>query len=314
MGVLDATSATAGDALEILSVALLDEQRATVNEIRHLAGELGIGLGWHYLLDLAWILARLGKPPETVLDAGAGTGIIQWYLADRGARVISVDRAPRRNLPSRFRKRFRVRGLRPLDLAPLPSAPEALVRAAVRTGRRLPAALVALRHGYRGRSPAPAPSPRASRGAAIGEVIVYDQDLRDLADIETDSIDAIVSVSSLEHNTPENLEAVVAELLRVLRPGGRLIATLGASGGADWYHEPSQGWCYSEATLRRVFGLSDEVTSNYARFDELLGELRANAELRDNLAAFYFSSGANGMPWGKWDPTYQSVGVCKAKV
>ena len=31
------------------------------------------------------------------------------------------------------------------------------------------------------------------------------------------------------------------------------------------------------------------------------------------LAAFYARSGDNGMPWGKWDPQYQPVGVCKVK-
>jgi len=36
-------------------------------------------------------------------------------------------------------------------------------------------------------------------------------------------------------------------------------------------------------------------------------------ELRDHLAEFYFLSGDNGMPWGKWDPQYQPVGVCKVK-
>ena len=35
--------------------------------------------------------------------------------------------------------------------------------------------------------------------------------------------------------------------------------------------------------------------------------------VRDNLARFYFQSGDNGMPWGKWDPQYQSVGVRKIK-
>jgi hypothetical protein len=42
-------------------------------------------------------------------------------------------------------------------------------------------------------------------------------------------------------------------------------------------------------------------------------KLRACTELRENLASFYFRSGENGMPWGKWDPQYQSVGVLKVK-
>ncbi len=30
-----------------------------------------------------------------MLDAGAGTGVLQWYLAQQGAAVISVDRMSR---------------------------------------------------------------------------------------------------------------------------------------------------------------------------------------------------------------------------
>jgi hypothetical protein len=42
--------------------------------------------------------------------------------------------------------------------------------------------------------------------------------------------------------------------------------------------------------------------------------LITNAELKNNLASFYFKSGENGMPWGEWNPEYQPVGVCKVKV
>ena len=47
--------------------------------------------------------------------------------------------------------------------------------------------------------------------------------------------------------------------------------------------------------------------------DWVRGMVAVRAELRDNLASFYFRSGDNGMPWGKWDPQYQPVGVCKVK-
>jgi SAM-dependent methyltransferase len=60
-------------------------------------------------------------------------------------------------------------------------------------------------------------------------VIIYNQDLQSLADVPTASLDAIVAISALEHNTPEGLVCVVAELMRVLKPGGALLATLGAA-------------------------------------------------------------------------------------
>ena len=105
---------------------------------------------------------------------------------------------------------------------------------------------------------------------------------------------------------------MIAELLRVLRPGGRLIATVGASNSEDWFHEPSRGWCFTERTLRSVFDLSADCPSNFGEYDELMADLIACRELADNLAPFYFRSGNNGMPW-TLNPVYQSVGVVKMK-
>ena len=99
----------------------------------------------------------------------------------------------------------------------------------------------------------------------------------------------------------------------MLRPGGRLIATLGAAKHQDWFHEPSKGWCYTEATLRDIFDLSDDCPSNYEHYDDLFESLRDCAESRDNLADFYSKSGNNGMPRRTWDPKYQPVGVVKVK-
>ncbi len=46
--------------IEILSVDLLDENRERVIKLTHLARKLRLEFGWHYLLDLTWILKQLG--------------------------------------------------------------------------------------------------------------------------------------------------------------------------------------------------------------------------------------------------------------
>ena len=48
--------------IEILSVDLLDEFSDLVDAIRHRASGLGIQLGWHYDLDLAWIVSQFEDP------------------------------------------------------------------------------------------------------------------------------------------------------------------------------------------------------------------------------------------------------------
>lgn len=56
------------------------------------------------------------------------------------------------------------------------------------------------------------------------------------------------------------------------------------------------------------------MPSNYSQKDILFEKLKEqNNELHKKLAPFYFKSGDNGMPWGKWDPQYQPVGVVKIK-
>lgn len=283
------------EVIEILPVTLLDEQRPTVEALRSLAAELRLDFGWHYLLDLSWIISRLGVVQgKRIIDAGAGTGILQWYLAKQGAAVLSIDRGSRADLPLRFRRRYRVRGLRG---APTPDLNpwSATFRAGKFTtqARELAANLLS--------------SP------AAGEVVIYNQDLADLVDLPDNSVDAVVAVSALEHNPPENLPSVVQELTRVLKPGGVLLATLGAAREQDWYHTPSAGWNYTAGSLRKIFNLPADTPDNYARYDELFQALKDCTELRERLARFYFKSGDNGMPWGKWDPQYQPVGVCKVK-
>jgi 2-polyprenyl-3-methyl-5-hydroxy-6-metoxy-1,4-benzoquinol methylase len=287
--------------IELLSVALLEQYRQQVADLRKLARSLRLELGWHYLLDITWILGELGPlQGKRILDAGAGTGLLQWFLAQNGAEVISVDRLSRAALPLRFRARFHVAGLRSQDLL----SPSLALRAQWDKNLRWKSRLSAQARELLGMA-------HLRRGS--GRVIIYNQDLSNLNDLADDSLDAIVAVSALEHNQPEALEQVVEELMRVLKPGGKLIASLTAARDQDWWHAPSSGWCYSDASLRRLFHLPQPTRSNYAQFDRLLAELRDCAELRDNLARFYFNSADNGMPLGKWDPQYIPVGVLKIK-
>lgn len=290
--------------IEILSVTLIDQNRPQVEELKRLARSLGIGLGWHYLLDWAWILSQLGEVRGMqLLDAGAGQGLLQWYLAGQGAKVLSVDRASRADLSLRFRAHYRIQGLRPQDLSPAVRVFGHNLRHAGGAANRV----VITARGMVGllQSALPKSSP--------GVVVIYNQDLQSLPLVADHSQDAVVAVSALEHNTPQELEQVVEELMRVLKPGGLLLATLGASRDEDWFHQPSHGWCYTEATLRRIFRFTGGIPSNYNCYDELFASLQECAELRDNLAEFYYRSGDNGMPWGKWEPQYQPVGVCKIK-
>lgn len=288
--------------IEILPVSLLDEQRLLTNEIKGTARALKLEFGWHYLLDLVWILRELGTVKgKRLMDAGAGVGVMQWHLAWLGAEVISVDRDSRVALPLHLRSRVRVEGLRPGDLLPA----RQVLKTNWRAGNKSLFTRIKglLRDAFY----------LLGQPDSSGRVLIYNQDLANLVDLPDHSLDTVVSVSALEHNSQEGLAAVVQEIMRVLKPGGALLATLTAGGGQDTWHAPSSGWCYSEPSLRRLFGISAKVPSNYDQFEELFTALRGCAELRDNLASFYFKSDKNGMPWGVWNPQYQPVGIIKVK-
>lgn len=293
--------------LELLSVSLLEQRRNLVQAMQEIGEVLGLGLGWHYLLDLPWAAHELEPLPGMLfLDAGAGRGAMQWWLAQQGVDVISVDRVDRAALPRRFRRAYKVRGLRDNDLARSETAITFRGFLPPRSPRLWTTYPSKLRTAFN------ALSARDQRRGE-GTVYIYNQDLRRMADVSFESVDAVVSISALEHNSPDDLRACVPELMRVLKPGGRLVATLAAARDQDWYHGPSKGWCYTEVTLREIFQLPDECPSNYERYDDLFAALVDCAELRDNLADFHFRSGDNGMPWGVWDPQYQPVGVVKVK-
>lgn len=289
--------------IELLPVSLLDENRGEAEALKRLAHSLRLEFGWHYMLDLTWILRQLGPVSgKRILEAGAGTGVLQWRLAGLGAEVISVDRLSRASLPLRFRRRFNVTGLRPGDLNPVGETVIQAIKDPARGSifRRLAVQAREIFSYWRGQ---PVP----------GRVSIYNQDLSNLLDIPDDSIDVVVSVSALEHNTPDGLQQVVQEIMRVLKPGGVLLATLTAGKERDQWHAPSSGWCYTDVTLRRLFELPVDTHSNYAQYDALFDDLKNCAELRDNLARFYFTGEDKGMPNGTWDPQYQPVGVCKIK-
>jgi ubiquinone/menaquinone biosynthesis C-methylase UbiE len=293
--------------IEILSVEMLDNNRPIVDELIKLASCLHLEFGWHYLLDLTWTIQNLGIiQGKQIMDAGAGTGILQWYLADAGAEVTSVDRLSRAVLPPRFRRRYHVQGLRATDLSSTAEAFFQILNRPVSGPfyRRWAARLVALGREIAG---------YFFTTMSIGKVLIYNQDLTNLTEIQDNALDAIVAISSLEHNTPEVLEEVVAELMRVLKPGGVLLATLTAGRDRDWWHTASSGWCYTDISLRKIFKLPIETPSNYTQYDELFNKLKICAELRDNLARFYYQSSDKGMPHGVWNPEYQPVGVCKIK-
>jgi SAM-dependent methyltransferase len=256
--------------------------------------------GWHYLLDLVWIVSHAQHLPQgsLILDAGAGNGLLQYVLLRLGFRVISVDFTVRRG---------------PSDVDWL----------AVSRGDSFDTEYLRHLQSHHGAKTQPTEaelridSPDGFRHLLAehpARLLFYRANLADLSLLPDGLVDAVVSVSALEHNDLTTTARAVDQCLRVLKPGGTMLATVSATDGEDWFHEPSKGWCYSETTLQRLFRLDAQTPSNfgdYARIFEAIA--RPGNILHEQLAPFYFASGNNGMPWGHWHPEYLPVGIKKCK-
>ena len=74
-----------------------------------------------------------------------------------------------------------------------------------------------------------------------------------------------------------------------------------------YYLENSGVYGFLESAGKTMGFLNQSII---ALFEEMRKE---GNQLHQRLAPVYFRSGDNGMPWGKWEPQYQPVGISKVK-
>jgi SAM-dependent methyltransferase len=317
------------DKVEILGLELFETHQEEMGLIKLFTKHFGCPLGWHYYLDLAWIIRQVRALPQgaLLLDAGAGGGILQFILAELGYNIISADFSSRfwggkyakrygnvlhylnsqnRTFENRYTRHLKA------TYSGKSSRLHGIIELIKGLSKVDPVSLIEKNRFTPDREPFVPLEGDALR--SCGRIFMYKCDLKEMPLLPDGFVDAVVSVSALEHNDHVDFEKCVDEILRVTKPFGRLFMTVSASLSEDWFHEPSKGWCYSEETLKRLFRLPKEVKSNFAVKDEFFMELRkAGNELHKRLDDLYFKSGDNGMPWGKWAPKYQPVGVVKQK-
>jgi len=284
------------DAIELLSPELIRDKPELTALVLEAQEKYDHPFGWHYLLDYIWILDRARTLPRgsLILDAGAGQGMLQVMLARMGHRVISAD--------------FSTRVPRPVYAGHC-----SIVTA--HCGDEIDHDYVRhLQAAYPRQTPPPVrPAPTDitrlfdEEGA---EIIYYTADIGHMPQMPDRCLDAVVSISALEHNDHAGVRRAVAELERTMKPGASMWITVSAARDEDWFHGPSKGWCFSEKSLTELFGLR-APHSNFTDFDRIFALLRQGDGLKERLAPFYFTSGDNGMPWGVWDPQYQPVGVAR---
>lgn len=315
------------DRFEVLDVSLL-EQMEKLREIDHWLRVFNWPNGWHYDLDIIWILDRIdeiGLPQgATILDAGAGLGILQFILASRGYQVISLD-FTLRHIPKFSKGIFKIANRQDTDLGGYDHEYmhfmtyglrreglgcrldfRRLVRAVLEPARTAYLATQKLRNLFN-----PYYLLERRRDHSGFGPITFLRGTFNAIPLPEASVDLLVSVSAFEHNKYEDMPASVREFLRVVKPGGTLLVTTSLAKEKDWYFEPSKGWNLTAASLARWFSLPEPDPILY---DELLGRLRRSQALARRLHPFYRFSAESGLPYGVLEEAgYLPVGVCKRK-
>lgn len=267
------------DVIELLSDSLIDEYAGVAMDVLGYSSKFGRALGWHYLLDLIWILKELSCPPGSViLDAGSGSGLLQFMLALKGYYVVGCD-IKRPGQPAFIKNCCAMRFFEDEKIS-VDSFDSVVCK---------------------------------KRNEPIPEVWFYQADLENLSSIRTNTFDAIVSVSALEHNPPDKIPNIMDEFSRVLKKDAYMFLTVsGARESAR--HEPSNSWLINENEMYVKYKLQQNYESNFSKFDEIFKGICDSERLQKWLASFYFQGGNNGMPFGKWSPQYQPIAIRKKNI
>lgn len=317
------------DAIELLGESLIKEEAALALDILGFSTRYNAPLGWHYLLDFIWVLRELKNEKNlTILDAGAGSGLLQYILAEYGNHVISADMNKKRTIHPLGERLFHTTsyetahhirhhyftagGNHCIEKTSyvfdrfLSTSPKGLLKA---VKKRLSLHAKSLRERHLRSKTLLDSFIKIDKSTPKFNLIFYNTDLRCLDRIEENSIDAVVSISAIEHNTPEEVVFVLAELNRVLKPDGKMLLTVSANHPSSIYHDPSHSWTLNEPDLVKVYGLREGYRSNFNSYTRIQKDFKNSSYLNRWLSHRYFSSSKNGMPNGIWNPCYLPVGL-----
>jgi len=87
--------------------------------------------------------------------------------------------------------------------------------------------------------------------------------------LKDEEVDALVSVSAIEHADPKLMKQNINEMKRVVKKGNPLLITTSGTGkNKDWFHEKTQGWCYTEKSLKKIAGDDSIIQFNYNTVEE----------------------------------------------
>jgi ubiquinone/menaquinone biosynthesis C-methylase UbiE len=299
--------------IKLLDSSLL-EDRDKLQELDYWFRVMNRPNGWHYDLDHIWVLRELELagilPGSTIVDAGAGQGIMQYLLSSRGYNVISLDFSSRVR-PSRSAGIFDIRGngealinykhpymsfisyggssgfdllarWRLSKLKKIPKLLSGLYRTTIFMSYYLWERFVAQHKAY---------------GS-----ITYLRAPFHATTLRSASADAVISISAIEHADIGLINDNIKELLRILKEKSPLLLTTSASiKDENEFHEKSSGWCFSLASLTSFFPNSevefDPVSCTRSLMQSQMFIKRLDPYYHQDKDAFCYKKKINKFPY-----------------
>ncbi len=324
------------DRIELLDIELLKD-KAKLKEIDHWLKVFNWPNGWHYDLDIIWLLENIEKlklpKGATIIDAGAGLGVTQFILAARGYNIISLD-FTERQIPKFAKGIFDIQTVSN-DLGGYKheymsfmtygqTKKDGEAGAAKRKGSRL-AKLFMRRPLYRNipyianiitnslhkHMNLSYMLERMKDHSGFGKITFLRGTFNNIP-LDENVADVLISVSAFEHNTFEDMPGSILQFNKVIKPGAPMLITTSAAEKDDWYFKAPKAWNFSGKTLSDWFGIpAGNISFDYRKtFDNI----RNSTVLKGRISPFYKLNGDNALPYGDLDKAeYLPVGIIKIK-
>tara|TARA_B100001059_G_scaffold221232_1_gene243994 strand:- start:7054 stop:7992 length:939 start_codon:yes stop_codon:yes gene_type:complete len=249
--------------------------------------------GWHYDMDMIWILEKLDnlnlKKGSYILDAGAGLGPLQYILAARGYNIASLD-FKKRKIPKEAKKIFNIKDSQGSNFSykhsyqnfiTLDKKKYSINLKNIFSIKKLLFFIKKKIFSIFYRS-----IERIKRNKINYGEIDFIQGAFHKLPFKDNCFDAVVSVSALEHADISLFEENIKQMVRVAKNNSPVIITTSINNAdKDTFDEQTAGYCFSPTTLSKIDKDIIKKSKDYLSIEKLI--IKSNI-WKSRLDPYYF--------------------------
>ena len=262
--------------IKILSPSFLNNKKI-LKELSYWLNIIDRPQGWHYDMDMTWILEKLDnlrlKKGSSILDAGAGLGPLQYILAARGYNIISLD-FKKRKIPKEVKKIFKVIDNQSQSFSYNHSYQEfislnkknisinifgyySINKIIFFIKRKIKSKIYRLIEYYK-------------KKKYYGSITFVRGAFHQLP-FDNEYFDAVISVSALEHADISLFDENIKQMVRVTKKNSPTMITTSINNlDHDTFDKQTAGYCFSYKTLSQIDEKIIEDTKEYKSIENLI--------------------------------------------